>query len=191
MALDTTIGGEHTRAYASVTDLDSYVVDYGRSLVDASGNQVTDTAAKESALRQGALLLGFYATRWPGKRASETQAMDWPRENATYRDKTAIGSGVIPREVIDANCEAAIHALQSPEEVRSVISGQRIRKVDGSAASVEFFETTSENATVAPRSTFTTIDDLLSRLLVDTSTTSTGSGAATLGGGFLLAGKAD
>ena len=189
MALNTDIGGQEARAYASVTDLDGYVADYGRSLVDANGAAVSGTADKEQALRQGALLLGFYAPRWPGQRASAEQAMDWPRANATYRDNSAISPSVIPREVKDANCEAAIYALSSPEEVRAAINGQRIKSVNGSQGSVEFFDTTADSAAISPRITFTVVDDLLSRLLVDAKT-STGSGAAT-SGGFLFAGKAD
>ena len=191
MALNTETAGAEARAYASATDLDAYATDFARPLVDASGNAVTETADKESALRQGQLLLGYYATRWPGKRATETQALDWPRAEATYLDKTAIGSGVIPREVRDANCEAAIHALANPESVRTVVTGLTTKRVQAGDLSREYFE--PKDGTGPVRATFTALDDLLGRLLTpkatSTATSGGGTGTATQAKGFLLAGS--
>ena len=179
MALDTTVGGSDARAYASATDLDAYATDYGRTIPSTA-----DTAAKESALRQGALMLGFYAPRWPGSRANSTQALDWPRANAAYRDRSPIGSSIIPREVIDANCEAAIYALANPDSTTSVIEGLRTKREQVGSVVTEFFAPDSGSPA---RDTISVIDDLLSRLLTDAAA-STGSGSTSTPKGFTLAG---
>lgn len=187
MALNTEIGGPDAKAYATVAELDEYVADYGRALVDANGAEVTDTGAKEVALRQGALLLGFYAVRWPGRRSTGTQRLDWPRTAATYRDSTPIDMATIPAEVKDANCEAAVRALSNPTAVNAVINGLQTKRTQAGTLSVEYF---APEAGAEPRTIFTALDDLLDRLLtVDKSaTTGTSTGSQ---GGFLIAGKAD
>ena len=189
MALVTEPGNAEARAYASVTDLDAYVADYGRSLVDASGNQVTDTAVKEIGLRQGTLFLGFYATRWSGQRASQTQALDFPRINATYRDRSPISSSIIPREIMDANCEAAIQALANPTAFNALVSGREVRREQAGSLSVEYFQSVAGEV---GRDTFTAVDDLVSRLLTtDVAATGTGAATGTAGRSFTLAGGSD
>ena len=176
--LDTEAGSADARAYATVAELRVYATDYGRSLTEPDGTDLSadtpaNTAKLEVYLRQGTLLLGYYADRWPGQRATGTQRLDWPRVNAVYLDKSPIDSATVPGIIKDANCEAALHAIANPTQIRSVVSGQTIKSVDAKGVKVEYFATAEGQVA---RATFTALDDLLSRLLTkevtqDTTTT--------------------
>ena len=163
MTLIVDPGSAEARAYASVEELQAYASDYGHSLIDGEGNAYSESAL-EQALRQGAILLAGYAPRFPGQRASSSQRMDWPRSNAKYRDGSAIASDDIPAIVKDANCEAALRALSNPDDIRSVISGLRVKKQEAGPVSIEYFD--SDEATDL-RATLTAVEDLLAALLLD------------------------
>ena len=187
--LDTDVGGPNARAYATADELRAYAADYGRALTMAGGTDlapVTDanTTQLEIALRQGALLLGYYADRWTGRRANAAQRLDWPRVSATYADGSPIDSATIPVVVKDANCEAAIHALANPEQIRAVVSGQVIKKVNAQGVEVEYFQTPEGQVA---RATFTALDDLLTRLLKP-EVTAANTGTATAKRAWLLSG---
>jgi hypothetical protein len=105
MALDTTVGGADAESYASVAEADAYHA--------ARGNASWGTLAegdKEIALRLATEYLeGAYALAWPAARASDTQRLSWPREDA-YAFDVAILETVIPPAVRDA---CALLALKS------------------------------------------------------------------------------
>lgn len=170
MTLNVTPGDADARAYATVAELKTYAGDYGHALVDGSGNAYSDTAL-EQALRQGAVLLGLYAPRWPGQRSTAAQRMDWPRINATWRDGQSIDGTDIPSVVKDANCEAALRALTNPTDIRTVVdASRRVKKTQAGDAVIEYFDIPEGSAA---RSTLTAVEDLLAGLLKDAPTAQT------------------
>ena len=181
MALNVEVGDAEARAYASVDEFKAYAGEYGHALTDTEGNAYSDTFIEQN-LRQGAILLAGYAPRFPGQRATTTQRLDWPRSGATYRDGSAIDSTSIPALIKDANCEAALYAIANPLDVRTSLTGQRIRKRQAGDVSIEFFEgDTSE----AQRTTLTAVEDLLASILLDDSVAETTTKKAKA---FLIAG---
>jgi len=68
------------------------------------------TPEREAALvRASAALDGKYGPLWPGIRSSETQGLDWPRDEAYDRDGYELT--LVPAGVLAATCEAALVEL--------------------------------------------------------------------------------
>src|SRR5690606_27756416 len=69
-------GLPNAEAYISVADADSYFAKRGNSAWAA-----LTVDAKEVALRLGAdYMAAVYGPRWCGERLTDTQALDWPRD---------------------------------------------------------------------------------------------------------------
>lgn len=119
MALIVEIGSGSisSEAYASVSDADAYFVSRGMT----AWTPLT-TLDKEAALRRAAdYMQQTYRLRWAGQRATNTQAMDWPRQSVPRSDSyggylgSFNGSGyypanAVPIEVQRANVELALKA---------------------------------------------------------------------------------
>ncbi|AMG36252.1 DnaT-like ssDNA-binding protein [Achromobacter xylosoxidans] len=102
-------------SYVSVADCQTYAAAHGLAF---AGEQ----AALEAALRNATLYLdGEYTYR--GERATDTQALEWPRTVVTG----------VPREVVSACCELAARALKGPlwQDVSSTTAGAAIEKTVG------------------------------------------------------------
>lgn len=116
MALITETGSASadSESLASVADADSYFANRGITTW-----ATLSTAEKEQALRRGCDFLGqTYRGRWAGYRVNTVQALDFPRYMMPLSDAVYGGFGVaayypsdaVPRELVYANCEAAIRA---------------------------------------------------------------------------------
>ena len=97
---------------------------------------------KEKALIEAAAYL--QATyRWVGEKATQAQAMDWPRVNALDGDGFAIASNIVPQKVKDAQALLALEALAGdllPAEARGGAVKLKRERVDVVEEETEYFE---------------------------------------------------
>lgn len=73
----------------------------------------TDETEGERALRQAVEFLETYRDRYRGQKTSASNALQWPRRNATL-DGFAIASNVIPKEIVQAQIHLASEAANGP-----------------------------------------------------------------------------
>lgn len=121
-------GKSDAESLATVAEADTYH--------SARGNETAwtdlDTDVKERHLRNATDYMGqMYRTKWKGRRASLTQALDWPRYDVQLDD---VGYGrylayvpvnTVPKEVIQATCAMALKAASgelAPDLQRQVIA---------------------------------------------------------------------
>lgn len=97
-------------SYVSEDMADSYFDDRGNTTWTSS------TGDKESALvRASAAIDATYRDRFPGYRThGRDQGLEWPRGDAYDNSDLLISNDEIPREIIQATCEAALRELASP-----------------------------------------------------------------------------
>jgi hypothetical protein len=120
-------GRADAESLASVAEADVYHT--------ARGNEAAwtdlDIDVKERYLRLATDYMAIYRTKWKGRRASLTQALDWPRYDVQLDD---VGCGrylayvpvnTVPKEVIQATCAMALKAAGgelAPDLQRQVIA---------------------------------------------------------------------
>lgn len=98
-------GKADAECYISVADADTYF----SARANATWAALT-TGAKEAALRLGCdYMEAVYGPRWKGERATETQALSWPRTDVCANG-VEVASDVVPVEVQRANAELAVRA---------------------------------------------------------------------------------
>lgn len=93
-------------SYADIATVDAYHA--ARCNADWTG---TD-AVKEAAILRAMDYL--YGLPWRGQKASEAQALDWPRSWIEDKDGYAVSAYAVPAQVVHALCEVALRELQSP-----------------------------------------------------------------------------
>lgn len=103
MALDTTVGGENSDSYASVTEADTYHAAYGNTAWAA----ISTSALKEAALRKAAQYIDTKV--FIGVKVSATQALEWPRYQVEIGGY-CVSSETIPSDIKVAQMEAALIA---------------------------------------------------------------------------------
>lgn len=92
-------------AYASVSEVDTYLDLYGAPDAWSSSS----TIQKEQAIRAATRYLdSIYNGRWTGRRAREEQALDWPRYNVVDHDGFGLDSDVVPPPIKHATAELAL-----------------------------------------------------------------------------------
>lgn len=150
---------------SGVEDANSYLnADAFKAYADARGLVYEDDAAKieQALIRATSWLDSTYRSRWPGARLNgRAQDLAWPRSDATDADGEEITEDEIPQEVLDATAEAAFRELTevgslSPDLER----GGAIKSLKAGSVAIEYA------STAAATTTFSTIDGLLSGLLI-------------------------
>lgn len=120
MTINNTIADPAANSYAALADADAYFLALGNA---AWTGTPTD---KTSALLQGCQYLeNAYRNRWIGVRANQFQSLAWPRGDASRQlwrttflyplldiDGFPIALTALPAQLIPAQCEAALLALQ-------------------------------------------------------------------------------
>jgi hypothetical protein len=104
----------NTNSYVTVVTADTYL----ETRIDSDNWTAASTALKESALVTATALVDDHA--WIGSAVSSSQALAWPRNNATYNDTRmgatiTIGNTVIPDQVIEAVYEQALHLVDNED----------------------------------------------------------------------------
>lgn len=167
MPLDITPGGASSDSYASIETINAYAVKHGASFPitgdDTLATEAAIAAAEAAARRATAWIDGEYGPRFIGEPASASQALEWPRSGAWFRGEE-LPDDTIPRQIIEAMCEAAIRELAKPGSMSPDLKrGGRIKAVGAGSARVEFMDG-------APaETTFKTIDGKLAALLAPAS----------------------
>lgn len=132
MTLTTTPGAADADSYASLADADSYFSARGVSTWTGADD------LKEQALRRATSYLdNQYRDRWIGRRATETQALAWPRIDGTRgygyplldSDGYDIGSTVVPTQIKRATFEAALLVLSGTDLEPRLERGGAIKSI--------------------------------------------------------------
>ena len=126
-------------SYATAAQADTYASDRGLSAWTG------DTATKEAALiRATDYLEATYREAWLGYRATQTQALSWPRTNVEV-DLYPIPADEVPVAVRNATIEMAIRALtedlladQTQRVKREKVDVLEIEYADGSDATKRY-----------------------------------------------------
>lgn len=164
MPLDITPGGASSDSYASIETINAYAVKHGASFPitgdDTLATEAAIAAAEAAARRATAWLDGEYGPRFIGEPASVSQALEWPRNDAWFRGEELLND-TIPRQIVEAMCEAAIRELAEPGIMSPDMDrGGRVKRerVEG-VVDIEYMD----GAPVA--TTFTVIEGKLAALL--------------------------
>ena len=127
--VETGAGLSNANSYASVAYADDYAAT--RGLTAWTGT----TAVKEAALvRATDYMEATYRGSWLGYRASQTQALSWPRSNVEV-DLFPIPANIVPVPVTNACVELAIRALT--EDLLADL-GQRVKREKVDVLEVEY-----------------------------------------------------
>jgi hypothetical protein len=110
VALNTTPGANDADSYASLEQASEYATARGLTF-PIDGDAAT---AAEQALRRGtAAVDAVYGSRFPGRPATATQALEWPRTGACFRGEE-LPDDEIPRQIVNASIEASVRELAEP-----------------------------------------------------------------------------
>jgi hypothetical protein len=161
MALDTTVGGENTVSYVSVSESNSYFANHF-SLAKTALWDALSQPRKESALKKAcqqletikfldvefafagrlplALIDDIYADITISKH-EEFQRLQFPRNI----DEDSAGDMFVPQEVKDAQCEQAVHLLNFDDAALLTI-GQGVVEEAVTAGPVKSYTRYSEHA---------------------------------------------
>ncbi len=140
-------------AFVSLADADAYF-----AARNNAAWQAATAGEREAAIREGTRLI-HTRYRWPGEIQSELQALSWPRYDAYHRDGKRIDPGIVPQEVQDATCEAALLSL-SGSLIPATDRGGRIK-----SARVGPIQVTYEDQ-ADPHRSFEWLDQILVDLYV-------------------------
>ena len=114
--VEDTTGLPTANAYVAVATVDAYFVD--RNNVTWAG---AVTADKQAAILSATRYIdGRYRALFKGYRKTRTQALEWPR--LAVLDDFGWPFALVPQDVLDATCEAALRALSgalTPDLTRS------------------------------------------------------------------------
>lgn len=101
-------------SYISVTDATTYIDAYSLDTLATAWTAAT-TAAKEKALRQATRWLeaNYGGNRLTGSKATQTQALSWPRIGAIDPDDFTVPSSTVPTPFKHAAAELAARALST------------------------------------------------------------------------------
>jgi len=104
--VETGSGSATATSYISVADADAYATEVG--LTAWTGLD----AVKETALiKAQRFITQCYRGSWKGRRYTETQALDWPRNDVWDQDGYLVSYSTIPAALKEAQVELAVRAL--------------------------------------------------------------------------------
>lgn len=149
-------GMDDAESYGSVADCAAYATAHGLTFPS------TENAATESALRRAtAAIDALYRNRFPGTRTSgRSQALEWPRINATDNEGEIIASDEIPVEIVRACFEAAAREYDEANSMMPDLDrGGAIKRVKAGSVEVDYGGNASVNTA------HQTIDGILAGLI--------------------------
>jgi len=121
-------GLANANSYASVAEADTYHSNHG----NPSAWTNATTAEKEASLRLATQALDVdNASRWRGRRAFESQGLDWPRVGVVDEDEFIVSTTVVPREVKDATAYLALASINGdtliPDETEAPVESELVK----------------------------------------------------------------
>lgn len=160
--VETGVVVEGARSYVTVAEADSYHTDLANA-----GWAGTDQAKQAALIKASQYIDGKYRNQWKGLKVSNLQPLCWPRVGVIIDDAPSnyiLGGGyvstlpynIIPQQLKDAVCEAAIRSL----------TGVLAKDIDASVESVQVgpIKTTYKASKSKGVIRYQIIDQLLSAL---------------------------
>lgn len=155
MSLITTPGAQDADSYATIEEIAVYAQKKGLSFPISPSEP-----AEQAARRATTWLDATYRSRFPGAATDVWQALEFPRAGVIYRGQP-LDEDTIPRQIIEATCEAAIREMAEPGSLAPDLErGGAVKRLKAGSVEVEY----TDGADLT--TTFTTIDGLLSGLLL-------------------------
>jgi hypothetical protein len=123
-------------AFVSVANCDTYCTSHG--LTDWT-DATSDPDADEAAIRRATAWLST-AFRWSGAKLNgRSQALAWPREDATDGEGEDIATDEVPVEIVQATCIAAAYERANPGGLSpSVTMTDRVKRERVGSLEVEY-----------------------------------------------------
>lgn len=151
--LDATLGGASADSYVTEVEYLDYALKRGWTV----------TTGAEADLRAARLYLDN-AYNWKGYKATDAQALRWPRVVGGYVDSYAVPSDAIPQPIKDAQCEMAYLIQGGATPYATIDSGAVISKRER----VDVIEeaTTYAAGTSRDRDAYPVVDQLVSEYAV-------------------------
>jgi hypothetical protein len=164
-------GLEDADAYISLEYADAYHLAQGNAAWAAED----DDAVKEAAIRRATVYIdNTYRGDFSGtKLNARSQALEWPRIDATDGNGDDVDDDAVPREVEKATAEAALRELASPGSLSpDVLSGQRILSEQVGSLSVTYSDDGTAMSAATP--TVQIIDGIMEGLIGSSASSNTG-----------------
>jgi len=160
--LETGAGLSTATAYISLDELKQYWDNFGYDY-----SALTDDQLMQNINKCTQLLDSLYGSDWPGYRLTETQSLEWPREEAVYIDGIEIATDVVPPEIKNATSEYVKALLidgvnPQPNQASTGTISKESVKVDVIEKSTTYTEYSSQSSV---RTYITSVRDALSRIL--------------------------
>lgn len=112
----------------------------------------TDAQITQALVRSSAYIDGAYRASFPGyKTGRRTQALEWPRTNATDDAANSLPSDEVPVEIENATYEGGIRELASPGSLAPDVAagGGGIKREKVGPIETEYFSNGTTTATFA------------------------------------------
>ncbi len=153
-------GKADAESYLSAADATTYL-----TAVGSAAAWGVDAALQEAALRRATQYIdGEYGRRFYGYRATQNQALQWPRWDAYDADGYLIPTGQVPTALKHATAEAALRERVTPGILTpDLVRGGAVDQKTVTAGPVSVSTTYSESASV--RTLFPVLDNLLARYI--------------------------
>lgn len=125
-------------AFVSLADCGAYHTAYQNAAWGTAAE-----ADQEAAIRRATDWISNYF-HWKGYRVrGRDQALEWPRTSVYDRNQWLVASNTVPREVVNATCEAALLELTAPGTLTPVITmTDRVRSEKVGDIAVEYIAST-------------------------------------------------
>jgi hypothetical protein len=151
--------------YVSENDATTYHLDRDND----DWHAYSGTEDKEAALvRATAAIDGMFRSSFPGyKKLSRDQSLEWPRSYAYDIEGNLIDSDSLPRELVQATCEAALRELQDPGCMAPDLErGGDVRRMKAGSVEIEY------GAGSQARTAYTILAQILGPILTQNATSS-------------------
>lgn len=166
LVIEDGAGKADAESYASIADIAAYATARGLTFAITGGTNATDaeTAARRATTWLDATYRGGFTGR---KKNGRDQRLEWPRYDAHDNQCPVefIADDEIPREIIDACCEAAIREKASPGALSPDVTPGTVKKRVRVEGAVEVEYAAGTTPAQAQRPIATVIDDILSSLI--------------------------
>lgn len=130
-------GMPDAESYVSVSEADMYHT----KMANTVWTESSDVAKKEAMLRRAVRYLdGAYGVRTNGDPKNVDQALIFPQVGATYMDGREVPEDSVPQVWKDAQCEAALLALQGVDLATTISAGPRLKRKKTDVLEKEWFE---------------------------------------------------
>lgn len=122
MTLDATPGGVDANTYLTMAEANEY---FKNRLHSSLWDSLED---KDPGLQTATRLLDRWVY-YPGEKASESQALDWPRDGVVDEDGYYVSDDIIPKQIKEATCELLYFMIEDDPTAPNDMDGIKSLKV--------------------------------------------------------------